>query len=165
MSLVLLSSGTLYLVKFRPEAEASSSEEVGPQSTPPGSAERLLRRAEAEVSQTHDTLRVAYATMFISSAVSMACMLVFALLGRSLDEPKTLVISNRYLRLIPRAAAVPVLATIWIHDFDSPNVVLGWLLLVVWVVGYWEIFSSMDRGVKFFEPAHPKGLTPTSSNA
>lgn len=163
-ALVLFSSGTLYLVTYVPEAKVPDTKTSGPEAQPAERLLRLSRRAEEEVSQTPETLCIAIVTVFASSAVIMLSMTVCALLTKSLDKPKTLRVGNRWVRLAPRMAATLVLATIWLHHFESPSAVLGLLLLIIWFVGLWEYFAGMEKDAKFFEPKRNMGLTPVVSD-
>lgn len=163
MATVLLSSAMLYLVDYTIEGETNGQPEGALQERADGRtcitisesspATRLLRRATSEPACTdHQTLRVAIATACIALSVVFFQLLVLALLVKPLDGPRTLLVDSRYVRLMPRMLSVIALATMWLYDFQDPTSVVGFMVLICWIVFVWEWHAGMERGGGLIEP-------------
>ena len=75
-----------------------------------------------------------------------------SLLNRSLDPPGTLLINNRYLRMVPRAVVcIVVMCVPIVQNIDTSNF-LGILIGLLQPLILWELVASMEKGWKWFEP-------------
>ena len=93
----------------------------------------------------------------ISIAVIVGGYTGVALLDRPLDPPKAILISNRYLRLIARPIYIIIILTV----ITAENGIDAYLYFGICGVGmtmilFYEVFASMERPARLFEPA---GLT------
>lgn len=174
MSTVLLSSSVLYLIDYTPEGETNGTAAGGPvkmrraeegnHCATKGESGGVERRATEEICTDHRTLQIAYVTAFCSLGVIFAMQTALSLLNKPLDPPKTLILSNRYLRLIPRVAAIIAFETMWLYDWHDPGAILGFMSLICWIVFLWESRVGMERGGGWFEPKHTSDADPLESS-
>ncbi|KAF1985367.1 hypothetical protein K402DRAFT_394710 [Aulographum hederae CBS 113979] len=165
-ALVILSSGILYVVGYAPEQEAPESS-TGTESGSQGeNSDRALfsraEKSEPEVSYTPSTLHIAETTICVCLSIILLTQLVISLLNRSFDAKKTLVVNNRYFRLLPRAGAIIALALMWLTEFENPTVLMGWLDLILGLVSFWEWYAGMERGARILEPKEEWSLADVS---
>jgi hypothetical protein len=130
------------------------------------SSERLLRlREEGDTSASSSSeesseegavlqhlVYTAIWTAAISLATSLQCMVSLALLNKTLDRPKTLIVNNRYVRLAPRMAAVPIIACLPIGQHILPGSMIGYLAVIMYILIMWEKICTMEHGGALFEP-------------
>ena len=86
-----------------------------------------------------------------SLAMTMFSMTAIALSDKSMDEPGTLKISNRYVRLSMRAVFIAVVMALPAAHL-SVHLYLGILALMLFMVGVWEWNVSLDQGGQIIEP-------------
>jgi hypothetical protein len=75
-----------------------------------------------------------------------------ALLNKSLDPPRTLVINNRYLRMVPRVMVCIVVMCLPIINDINATAFLGILVALLQSLTLWEYVAAMEKGFQFFEP-------------
>jgi hypothetical protein len=90
----------------------------------------------------------------VSAALSAAlvCMTIATLLNRCLDGPGTLLISNRYIRLAPRAMLVVVLMCLPIKTDITTGSFLLIIMVLMLVINFWEHVVALEKGGRLFEP-------------
>ena len=88
----------------------------------------------------------------LSLSYTILSLSVIALLSRALDEPKSLMITNRYVRLAPRIGFVVVALCIPIdRDMIAINY-LGILTSGLLFLTVWELSASLERSGGIVEP-------------
>jgi hypothetical protein len=89
----------------------------------------------------------------VSAALSTALvsMTIAVLLNQSLDGPGTLLINNRYIRLVPRILLIVMVMCLPITGIKTPWFFFFIMGLMV-LVGLWEHVASLDKGCRLFEP-------------
>lgn len=80
------------------------------------------------------------------------CQTFIALLSCSLDAPRTLKISSRYLRLLPRLFVITIALLLPIDRVLSSMAYLGVLAAVLMLCLVWEWTASLERGGGIIEP-------------
>lgn len=75
-----------------------------------------------------------------------------ALLNRSLDRPRTLMVSNRYLRMFPRLLVVVIALCLPIDEAMSGVIYLGILSAILTPCLLWEWVVSLEYGGGLVEP-------------
>jgi hypothetical protein len=140
-SLLVFTASIIFIIRNQPDKPFS-----------PGEGEAEGRISAEELS--HYIQRAIW-TAASSLSTSVICMTVIALLDKSMDEPKTLKVDNRYIRLSMRAVFVVVVQTIPAAQIGS-QLFLGMAALMLFVVSVWEWNAGLDYGGQFVEP---KGLT------
>lgn len=138
MCIVLLSSGMLYLIDYTPEGETNGVQKPD--------------EGETKVDTSRATLHLATTTSMVSLSLALFYQLNLALLCKPLDPPGTLLIGNRYVRMVPRMAGIIVLATVWRYDFQSSTSVIGCMMIVVWLVYLCEWIAGLEKGGGILEP-------------
>jgi len=97
---------------------------------------------------------VASALWVASSAliVTVACMTGIALLNKSLDHPKTLVVNSRLLRMAPRLpAAIFIICLPLIPELDGGQW-CGAVVATLYATFLWEWLAGLEKNWKFIEP-------------
>lgn len=88
----------------------------------------------------------------LSVTVTVASLALIALLNRSLDSPKSLKVTNRYIRLAPRLAFIAIVICLPLaHDMIALSflgIVVGLLTLLM----VWELISSLEQEGAVLEP-------------
>jgi len=87
----------------------------------------------------------------ISLSLTMLCMMFVALLNRALDKPHTLVISSRWLRILPRIPAIVLIMCLPLIHLNGSEW-CGLACIVVYAVFLWETFAGMEKGWRWLEP-------------
>jgi hypothetical protein len=95
---------------------------------------------------------VAMWTVSASLTISLQALTVLAVLNKSLDPPKTLIVNNRYVRLAPRMAAVPVVVCLPVGQHLLPGSFIGILAAVMYFLIMWEKICTIEHGGAIFEP-------------
>ena len=75
-----------------------------------------------------------------------------ALMNRSLDGPKTLIVNNRHLRLLPRLLIIPIILCLPIVDGMSGGLYLGIVSTILVPCLLWEWIASLEYGGGLVEP-------------
>jgi low temperature requirement protein LtrA len=91
-------------------------------------------------------------TSAVSLAIIIFSMTGLALLDKSLDEPGSLRINNRYIRLGGRLVYIIVILSVPATTNIDARLFLGIAALMLVVVTSWEWVVCMDRGSAFIEP-------------
>jgi hypothetical protein len=86
----------------------------------------------------------------------MLCLTCQALLNKSLDEPGTLKMDNRYVRLSMRAMFIVVVACLPLTPNIDTHVFLGVVSGLLLIVSIWEWNLSLERNGALIEP---RGIT------
>ncbi|KAI9721905.1 MAG: hypothetical protein M1828_005000 [Chrysothrix sp. TS-e1954] len=144
-NVVLLSSAVLYLVGYTHESvptTVNTGEVVRRSGIPPPYPETS---EGVPLSETHRTLQIAAQSLFGNLALILASQLCLALLNRPLESSGTLVISNRYLRMAPRAAAIVVCAALCAKKWEAVHFPLGVATLILWVILNFEWGAGMEK--------------------
>ncbi|KAI9893596.1 MAG: hypothetical protein M1814_006392 [Vezdaea aestivalis] len=110
----------------------------------------LARRAQDEV--TAHALLTARWSISITLSVALACMTGLALLNRPLDGPRTLIVNNRYLRLVMRPVAMAIMLGLSGYDKLSSSSFIGVVLGCLWAVLGYETIVGRIRGGGLWEP-------------
>ena len=138
-SILTFTSGVMFIIRNQTDTPNSSEAEPGEQIS------------EAEL--PHYMYRAIW-TCAISTSTVMLCLTIIALLDKSLDEPGTLKITNRYIRLSMRMVFMIVVLCMPIAHVGT-QLFLGMTAMMLLVVGIWEWNVSLDQGGALIEP---KGL-------
>ncbi|KAJ9611531.1 hypothetical protein H2200_004715 [Cladophialophora chaetospira] len=142
-SILTFTAGVMFILRSQSAGETSStSSEAG---------------EGGQISEEELPRYVHRAVWTCASSVSavMFSLTIIALMDKSLDEPGTLKIDNRYIRLSMRI--VFMVATLCIPlAHVSSQLFLGMVAMMLFVVGVWEWNVSLDRGGALIEP---KGLS------
>ena len=85
-------------------------------------------------------------------AMILAEQTAIALLNRSLDAPKSLKVSNRYLRLLPRLVVIIVALCLPLDKKMVGILLLGTVSWVLIPCLIWEWYASVEYGGGVFEP-------------
>jgi len=141
-ALLILATSSLFLVQHQ-DALIHTPEE-------PAGVERRAQGSEAESAPKP----AIYAIW--SASVNLSCVILFmtciALLNRSLDKPKTLVVNSRWIRMAPR---IPIIAIICCLPLIKTITVSRWFGIVVcllYVVFWWEWIAGLERNWQMLEP-------------
>lgn len=133
-ALLILAASTVFLVKNNTVTTTLGSDNTDPKS-------------DDERKATHNAIW----TGSVSLAITLFCMTTVALLHRSLDEPGTLMIHPRLLRLAPRVPAMVVILCLPLMQL-SGGTWCGLATLVIYVVFLWEQFAGLEKDWKWFQP-------------
>ena len=87
-----------------------------------------------------------------SLSATVVFMTGIAILNHSLDDPGTLLIDNRYLRMAPRAMVCIVVMCLPLIPHLSAWLFLSILLCLLQPLILWEFIAAMDKGFTFLEP-------------
>jgi hypothetical protein len=79
-------------------------------------------------------------------------MTLKSLLNRGLDNPGTLLVDSRYIRMAPRAVACVIIMCLPAVNDISPSTFFGIILALLQCLILWEVVASMEKGAKWFEP-------------
>ena len=161
-TLVLLSSGILFLVEYDPGAPITADPSPDDSSAPERRQEPTAESSPPAV-YDHYRFRVATITVCVDLAVILFCQLMIGLLNRSMDSRRELLIGNQWIRMIPRALGIVALSVIWIPQYNDPTEPLGAILGIIFLVVMAEYTSGMDYECEVFEPKNAHSLTPTVS--
>lgn len=82
----------------------------------------------------------------------MICQTGIALLSRSLDRKKSLKISNRYVRLLPRMLLVAIVICLPIERSMAASTFLAIVVSLLLVCLIWEWIVSLEHDGGVFEP-------------
>ena len=88
----------------------------------------------------------------ISLTGTVLCLSAIALLNRSLDPPKTLMVTNRYIRLAPRILLMAVVLCLPLVREMQAIVFLGIIAILLSVEMIWELSVSLERSGGIVEP-------------
>lgn len=150
-SLLCLDASALYLVEHRGAKRSETTSEVESSNTEE-SAEELA----------HYFIYALWCAS-ISLAITLFCMTHVALLHRSLDPPKTLVVNSRLLRLAPRLPATVAIICLPLFKNMSGAAWCGAAIIIVYFLFLFESYAGMERNWKFFESKEERGPPPPSS--
>lgn len=141
-ALLILAASTLFLVKHSTEGFRSS---FAKRSTP--------ENTEAETA-TEDPFFILYALWSgsISVAVVILEMTLIAILNRSLDKPKTLLVNSRWVRLAPRIPAIIIIVCLPLLDGLTGSSWCGSVIVILCHVFFWEWIAGLEKYWKFLEP-------------
>lgn len=139
-SILTFAAGVMFIIRHQPDASLGTTD-GGEQEQIPGE-------------ELNDYIQRAIWTCASSVSVVMLSLTIIALLDTSLDEPGTLKISNRYIRLSMRVVYMAVVLTLPLAHV-SATLFLGMVAMMLLVVSIWEWNVSLDRGGALIEP---KGL-------
>jgi len=109
--------------------------------------------SEAAVLRTTDVrlLRAKW-TVATSLGTTLVLMTAIALLNRSLDPPKTLMVSSRYVRILPRVVVAIICCCINLQDTLGPQTLMAIIFGLMYVIAHWEWYAGLEKGAKFIEP-------------
>jgi hypothetical protein len=140
-ALLILAASTLFLVEHRDERIISSlavrSTSIEPESEAPEDAYYVL---------------CALWSASIALAVVLFSMTHIALLNRSLDKPKTLVVSSRWVRLAPRIPVIVVIVCLPLIKNLNGSSWCGGAVVVLYLLFTWEWLAGLEKNWTFFEP-------------
>jgi len=84
-------------------------------------------------------------------SLTMFCMMCVSLLNRTLDKPHTLVVSSRWLRILPRVPAIALIMCLPLMHLNGSSW-CGLACIVVYAVFLWETFAGLEKGWMWLEP-------------
>lgn len=117
-----------------------------------------IKPEDSDPNPDSEEVRLAYAissakwTVSGSLSVVLVCQTIIALLSRSLDDPKTLKVNNRYLRMLPRLLVIAVAVFLPIDRSLTVIPFLGILAPVCFICILWEWWASLEKEGGFIEP-------------
>lgn len=161
-SILLLDASLLYLVQT--DFEESGVTTTNDTSTVAGrQVLTLLSRQESSDSTTDTTStetsaeqahyrQAATWTAAGSLSIALLSMILMSLMNRSLDRPGTLIVNNRYIRLLPRFIIIPIVLCLPIKQDLNIEVFIAIVMMLLMVVVYAEFILGLEKGAKFFEP-------------
>ena len=157
-NLFLLDVSMLYLISTVDSNTAGASTETGGPTTRRSIYLSLLgpRDSSSSAAEQQYELRTALWTSSISLALALTTMTLATLMNKSHDKPKTLLIDNRLVRLLPRVLVIIATLCIPIRKTLSGD---SWLVsnfAMMWFIVIWEWTTSLDRDWGFFEPRDPE---------
>ena len=141
-SILVFASGAMFIIRHQPDA---------PYNSPEGENEGHIAPKDLQ-----DYISNAIWTCASSLSVIMLDLTILALLDTPLDEPGTLKIDNRYIRLSMRAVFMVVVLCVPMAPHLKAQVFLAIAGVMLLVVGLWEWNVSLDKGGALIEP---KGIT------
>ncbi|OAP61237.1 hypothetical protein AYL99_03438 [Fonsecaea erecta] len=144
-SILTFASSVMFIIRHQPDAPYTSSPAAGASSEgqiAPDDLPRYMYRAVW--------------TCATSLGIIMLSMTALALLDKSLDEPATLKINNRYIRLSGRAVFIVVIVCVPATPNIGAGLFLGIAACMLLGVTVWEWNVGLDRGGALIEPL---GLT------
>jgi low temperature requirement protein LtrA len=141
-SVLIFAAGVMFILRNQPDAPINSAE-GGSEDNPLTGAElmRYIHRA--------------IWTCAISLGTAMLSITAISLCDQSLDEPGTLKITNRYVRLSMRGVFIALVVLLPLAHIAA-QLYLGIVAMMLLVVGIWEWNSSLERGGSLVEP---KGIS------
>jgi len=111
--------------------------------------------AEDEKVSSEDNARLeryAVWSLAISISIAMATLCGIALLNRPLDEPDTLKVNNRYVRLAPRVIYIIVAICVLIKKDINPQIYIGLVSLMLILLMWIEWIFGLEKTGGIFEP-------------
>ena len=108
-----------------------------------------------EIASNADRALIIYSAKWsvsISLSIAIICQTGIALLNRSLDRKRSLKISNRYVRMLPRMLVVAVVICLPIDRSMSGNIFLSIIVTLLFGCLFWEWIVSLERDGGLFEP-------------
>ena len=87
-----------------------------------------------------------------SLCITVICQTCIALVSRSLDRKRSLKISNRYVRLLPRILLVAIVIYLPIDRGMAASTFLAIVVSLLLVCLIWERIVSLERDGGIFEP-------------
>jgi hypothetical protein len=91
-------------------------------------------------------------TISASLDSTLLWMTLRSLLNRSLDTPGTLLVDNRYIRMVPRAVVSVIFLCLPVVEDISPYTFLSVIMALLQSLILWELVAGMEKGAKLFEP-------------
>ena len=88
----------------------------------------------------------------ISLSIAIISQTGIALLNRSLDRKRSLKISNRYVRMLPRILIVAIVICLPIDRSMSGNIFMSIVVALLFGCLFWEWVVSLERDGGLFEP-------------
>lgn len=88
----------------------------------------------------------------VSFATTVLSLTIIALLSKSLDEPGTCKVQNRYVRLGPRLGLVVVALLLPLHLEMAGSLYLTTVAMLMWAVLIWEWVATLEKGGGLLEP-------------
>ncbi|KIX96841.1 uncharacterized protein Z520_07561 [Fonsecaea multimorphosa CBS 102226] len=138
-SILTFASSVMFIIRHQPDAPYNS----------------LTGQASAEKIPQDDLPLYLYRAVWTcatSLGVIMLSMTALALLDKSLDEPATLKINNRYIRLAGRIVYIIVIPCVpAAHNIDA-DLFLGIAAFMLLGVTVWEWNVGLDKGGALIEP-------------
>ncbi|TVY83535.1 hypothetical protein LSUE1_G002202 [Lachnellula suecica] len=142
-SLLILAASTLFLV-----------EHPGHRSTVEPEPATLERCAEEGTEEAEAPKPAIYAIWAASAtlAIVIALMTCIALLNRSLDKPKTLLVNSRWIRMAPRLVFIIIVCCLPLITHLSASEWCGGACALLYALFLWEWVSGLERNWHFLEP-------------
>ncbi|KIW76064.1 hypothetical protein Z517_10809 [Fonsecaea pedrosoi CBS 271.37] len=141
-TILTFASGVMFIVRHQPDAPYNSLAGPSGEPIPREDLPRYLDRAVWSCA--------------VSLGIIMLSMTILALLDKSLDEPATLKVNNRYVRLSGRIVYIIVILCVPATSHMDPRLFLGIAACMLLGVTIWEWNVGLDRGGALIEPL---GLT------
>ncbi|EXJ72379.1 uncharacterized protein A1O5_04883 [Cladophialophora psammophila CBS 110553] len=139
-SILTFASSVMFIIRHQPDA---------PYNSPGGQA------GEAQQIPHDDLPRYLYRAVWTcasSLGIIMLSMTALALLDKSLDEPGTLKVNNRYIRLSGRVVYIAVIVCVPATPHMDARLFLGIAAFMLLAVTVWEWNVGLDRGGALIEP-------------
>lgn len=148
MATITLSAGIMFIIR-----------QAAPKSASTTSDEKISgKELPAYVEHAVWTVACSLSTLILS-------MTNLALLDESVSPPRSLRISNRYVRLCGRGVYVLIVILLPLYKDLNSEVFLGVCALLLMILSLWEWVVSTDKDGKIFEPKRATGLASRSMSA
>jgi len=141
-ALLLLDASVLYLVEHYGVYAKTSSEAKA----------EVFTESEETPEEIHQIVIYALWSASVPLGVTLFCMTGIALLNKSLDPPKTLVINSRILRLSVRLPAIVAIVCLPLFPTLSSSSWTGGAVTTLYIVFMFEWVAGLERNWRLVEP-------------
>lgn len=97
-------------------------------------------------------LKAAKWTAAVALGGTLFLMTFICLLNKPMDQPRTLLINNRYVRLAPRVAVATAIVCLAIKSNMPVRGLVSINVALLFSVVLWEWVAGLEKGAKLFEP-------------